>query len=128
MGSWFSNFHIRKNDLCSEASVSDALVQLMTEKGYQYTENSEAADARIIILIQEKSDWISLWSNLLAHDDPESCGAIASPLSAILHTDVIGIACFDSDYLYLNLIHADEKTDGWIGILYPEYLRFPQFL
>ena len=28
----------------------------------------------------------------------------------------MGIACFDSDYLYLNLINADESVDAWIGI------------
>ena len=116
MGSWFSNFHIRKNDACTEDSVMDALIHLMAEKGYQKTEDAESADGRIIFLLQENSGWITLWSDLLPHDDPESCAAVASPLSAKLHTEVMGIACFDSDYLYLNMIHADEKLDGWIGI------------
>ena len=116
MGSWFSNFHIRKNKACTESSVTESLVHLMAERGYQQTEDPECADGRIDFLLQEKSDWITLWSDLLPHDDPESCAAVASPLSANLHTEVMGIACFDSDYLYLNLIHADEKVDGWIGI------------
>ena len=115
MGSWFSNFHIHKRNTFTEEAVMDALIRLMAEKGFQQTEDAESADGQIVLL-QENAEWITVWSDLLPHDDPESCAAIAAPLSANLHTEVLGIACFDSDYLYLNLIHTDEKLDGWIGI------------
>ena len=90
MGSWFSNFHIRKNAACTEDSVMDALIHLMAEKGYQKTEDAESADGQIVLL-QENAEWITVWSDLLPHDDPESCAAVASPLSAKLHTEVMGI-------------------------------------
>ncbi len=36
---------------------------------------------------------------------PEDYEAIAAPISRVLQTDVLG-GCFDSDYLYINLIDA----------------------
>ena len=29
---------------------------------------------------------------------------------------MLGIACFDSDYLYLNLINQPEKLNAWVGV------------
>ena len=116
MGSWFSNFHIRNNGALGQDDIKAALVQILAEKGFRLTEDPEGADGQILCIAPEGSAWFSVCGDCLAHDDPTSCAAIASPLSALLHTDVMGIACFDSDYLYLNLINSDEKLDGWIGI------------
>lgn len=116
MGNWFSNIHIRKNSDISFEDVTNVLIRIMSDKGYQKTENPDSADTEIACLFPADASWISLSCDALAHDGPESSAAIASPLSALLHTDVLAAACFDSDYLYLNLINADEGADGWIGI------------
>lgn len=116
MGSWFTNFQIRKSGEIGKEQVSNCLIASLAEQGYLPAEDMQEADAAVALVEQENSQWISLCSSLLAHDDPESCKALALPLSAQLHTDVLGIACFDSDYLYLNLINADEKLDAWVGI------------
>lgn len=116
MGSWFSNFQIRNNGALGQEDIKAALTQILSEKGLHFTDDPQGADGQIHCITQEESAWFSISGECLAHDDPASCAAIASPLSALLHTDVMGISCFDSDYLYLNLINSDEKLDGWIGV------------
>lgn len=116
MGNWFSNIHIRNNGKLTQTAVTDALIHILSKKGYRITEDPETASGQITCFLPEESSWITLWGDCLAHDDSDSCAEIASPLSALLHTDVLGIACFDSDYLYLNMINADEQSNGWIGI------------
>ena len=116
MGSWFSNIHIRTTPETTQDAIQEAISALMTAKGYRHTENAETADTVITLFLPEDSAWITLCGELIAHDDPESCSSLATPLSAQLHTDVLGISCFDSDYLYLNLINADQQFNGWVGI------------
>lgn len=116
MGSWFSNIHIRKSETATTESAAACVKDLMASKGYQLAASKGEADGAVALVSEGDSQWISVYSDLITHDDPESCAAIASPISEKLHTDVLGISCFDSDYLYLNLINVDEKTNAWIGI------------
>ena len=116
MGSWFSNLHIRKTEVITRESVCNCIRDTLAEKKCTQVECAEGADFAVTVYIAQNSNWISICSQVFAHDDPDSCKDIAAPLSAQLHTDVMGIACFDSDYLYLNLINADESVDAWIGI------------
>lgn len=116
MGSWFSNIHIRKNDNITEEIISECITTIMIGQQYQPITSEKEADAVVAILSYEDSQWISICSDSFAHDDPESCVRVAAPLSSELHTDVMGISCFDSDYLYLNLINTDDQIDAWIGI------------
>lgn len=116
MGSWFSNIHIRKKTSVTQEAVAAYISKLMAAKQYLPAASENDADGVVVIVTDSCSQWISVCSDLLSHDDPESCAAIAAPISAELHTDVLGISCFDSDYLYLNLINAEEQTDAWVGI------------
>lgn len=116
VGSWFSNVQIRRNGHVTENDVADCIKRYMEGKAYRLIDSQEEADAVVTILWYDHSQWISVCADVLAHDDPESCMRIASPLSAELRTDVMGISCFDSDYLYLNLVNAEEQTDAWLGI------------
>ena len=116
MGSWFSNLHIRKTETVTGESVCEYIKALLEQKKYTLVECAQDADATIAVTDVPNSQWISICSQAFAHDDPETCKAVAAPLSAQLHTDVLGIACFDSDYLYLNLINTEEAADAWVGI------------
>ena len=116
MGSWFSNIHIKKNENAFTEAIVDFLKKTMMEKKYHLVQDREEADAVVTLVAQENCPWISVYSQVFAHDDPESCLAIAKPISAALRTDVLGISCFDSDYLYLNLVNDAEELDAWIGI------------
>lgn len=116
MGRWFSNIHIRKQESITSESVCDCIKGTLSEKKYTLVECAQDADVAVLVVDEQDSQWISICSQVFAHDDPESCKEVAAPLSARLHTDVLGVACFDSDYLYLNLINTVESADAWIGI------------
>lgn len=116
MGSWFSNIHIRKCETVTEPSVAKYINKLLAAQQYFPAESENDADGAVAIVCDEGNQWISVYSDLLSLEEPKSFEKIAAPLSAQLHTDVLGISCFDSDYLYLNLINTDEKTDAWLGI------------
>lgn len=116
MGSWFSNLHIRKTEEITRKIACDCIKETLAAKKYELVECEQDADVVVAVLDSQNSQWISICSRAFAHDDPESCKEVAAPLSAQLHTDVLGIACFDSDYLYINLINTDENADAWIGV------------
>lgn len=116
MGSWFSNIQIRKKEDVTEGKISECITKIMTGQQYQPSASEDDADAVVAVFSCEDSDWISVCLEPFPHDDPESCARALAPVSSELHTDVMGISCFDSDYLYLNLINPEDQTDAWIGI------------
>ena len=116
MGSWFSNIHIRKNETATEDALTEYIGEFMTSKHYLPCTSEDDADGVVAIVANEDCCWISIYSDLLSLEDPRKCAEIATPLSSELHTDVLGISCFDSDYLYMNLINTADKTDAWVGI------------
>ena len=116
MGSWFSNIHIRKNETATEETIEKYIGKFMASKHFLPCTSEIDADGAVAIVASEDCRWISIYSDLLPLEDPSKCAEIMASLSFELHTDVLGISCFDSDYLYLNLINAEDKTDAWIGI------------
>lgn len=116
MGSWFSNIHIRKNETATEETVEKYIGKIMASKHYLPCTSETDADGAVAIVASEDCCWISIYADLLSLEDPSKCAEIMVPLSSELHTDVLGISCFDSDYLYLNLINTADKTDAWLGI------------
>lgn len=116
MGSWFSNLHIRKNEEIKKDIVCDCIKDTLASKKYELVACEQDADVVVAVLESQDGQWISICSQAFNHDDPESCKEVATPLSEKLHTDVLGIACFDSDYLYLNLINTQDSIDAWVGV------------
>lgn len=116
MGSWFSNIHIRKSETVTKEVLEKYMEQFMASKHYLPCTSEIEADGAIAIVASEDCCWISVYSDILSLEDPGKCAETMDLLSSELHTDVLGISCFDSDYLYLNLINTEEKTDAWIGI------------
>lgn len=116
MGSWFSNMHIRKSNAISANTISEYINKLMAAQQYLPAESETDADAAFAIVSSEDAQWFSVYSDLFSFDNPKSFENYGIPVSKVLRTDVLGISCFDSDYLYLNLINADEKVNAWAGI------------
>lgn len=114
MGRWFSNISVRKNGVITADSVADYIVRRMTVQQYVPAPSEDEADGTTVIV--SGTEWISIYSDLLPADAPREFSGFAVPMSAELHTDVLGISCFDSDYLCLNLIDAEGKVDAWAGI------------
>lgn len=116
MGNWFSNIHIRKNGAVAEEKIVKFISEWMAAQQYLPTASKMDADGAVAIIASGDCPWISVYSDLLTFEDPKKCTEISAPMSSKLHTDVLGISCFDSDYLYLNLINIEDKTDAWIEI------------
>lgn len=116
MGSWFSNIHIRKNNTITLDDAQKSVCQLLKERGYSPVATEDEADGAVVIVSDDSSRWFSFFSELIAFEEPEQLADMAMPISRQLQTDVLGISCFDSDYLYLNLLNAKEKINAWVGI------------
>lgn len=114
MGSWFSNMHIRVNDTAGPEAVEAYLRQVLTQQGYLCAASAEEADGAAAVIGGEH--WVTVCSDLMELEGPDAVAALGGPLSEHLQTDVLGIGCFDSDYLYLNLIDQREKVNAWLGI------------
>lgn len=116
MGSWFSNLHIRKNGALTKVAVAEYICKTMTERKYLQAASREEADGAFVILSDDRSDWYSVYSDLFSFDDTRQFPDFAVPMSGELKTDVLGLSCFDSDYLYLNLIDSVNQVDAWVGV------------
>lgn len=116
MGSWFSNLHIRKNEKLTEKDIAESIVRIMVSNNYEVVSSEDDADGSFAIITDDKSQWYSVCSDLFSFDNPKLFTDYAKPMVAELKTQALGIACFDSDYLYLNLIDATGKVDAFVGI------------
>lgn len=116
MGSWFSNLHIQKSGQITETAILAYIREWMAAREYLPAASQEDADAAFAILCDDRSNWISVYSDLFSFDDPKAFSDYAAPMSRALKTDILGISCFDSDYLYLNLINSETQLDAWAGI------------
>ena len=116
MGSWFSNIHIRKSETATVDAIEKCIGEFMAINHYLPCTSEKDADGAIAIVATENCQWVSVYSDIMSLEDPGKFGEIAANASSALRTDVLGISCFDSDYLYLNLVNTEDNTDAWIGI------------
>lgn len=116
MGSWFSNLHIRKKGNITEDTVVECIRKIMDKQKYLQAVSEEEADGAFAILSSEESQWYSVYSDLFSFDNPKMFTDYATPMSTEFETDVLGISCFDSDFLFLNLVNVTDKVDAWAGI------------
>ncbi len=111
MGAYFSNLHIKKAST-SEGDVKSWILAYFEEKGFVQADR-DTADFEVNILASESGHWISVYCDAFTHTDVLAlCPRIAQNSG----NDVLGIACFDSDYLFLNLLNVKEKRDLWLNI------------
>lgn len=116
MGSWFSNLSVRKNEDITMAGLAQSISQWMAGQQYLPATSEDEADASVAIVSGNGSKWFSVYSDLFSFDNPKAFSEFAVPMSKTLCSDILGISCFDSDYLYLNLIDAARGIDAWAGI------------
>ncbi len=116
MGSFFLNMHIRKGKKVSSRSIMHSMESMMRLQGYESVASAADADAVVIVADSESSDWVSVYSDCFEFEDDGEFAQLAAPVSSELHTDVLDIGCFDSDYLYMNLINAPEQVNAWAAV------------
>ena len=116
MGNWFSNLHIRKNDSLNTDIILELLSKNMFSQNYSVASSPSEADISYAIITSNNSNWFSVYSNAFSFEDPESLKQTANPLSESLKTNILGISCFDSNYMYLNLINNNTGMDAWLSV------------
>ena len=116
MGMFFNNLHIRKNEEYNHDKLKQMLIEGMEKKGYTLLESGREAEASVVIYSPKKSEWVSVASDCFVFSTAEDTKAAAFPISEKFGADVLVAACFDSDYLMMNLINAADGTDGWVNV------------
>ena len=112
MGRSFDNISIRKNDNIGLDEIKNIVCRLLNKREYSLVENPVDADGSCIVISKNDSEWYTVCSDLISFETPKEFKAIATPISGLLETDVMGIACFDSDALFLNLINYEERINA----------------
>ena len=110
MGMFFQNVHIRKNEEYSHDALKKLLIGEMEKKGYTLLESDEDAEVFVVIYAPEKSAWVSVASDCFDFRTAEDTKAAALPISNQFGTDVLAAACFDSNYLLMNMRNVRGKA------------------
>ena len=110
MGYSFSNIQIKNK---GRAVNVDRLLEVLTAgKNLRKAEAEEEADIIIAIHPGEENGWATVVSDLFDQDD-EALTGYARSLSEAFQTEAMIIGCFDSDYLFLNLLDTRNDADIW---------------
>lgn len=110
MGLYFSNFHIRKE--ADNNKIKNFIVSYFAEKGCVVSD-SENADFDVTVYAPANSAWISVCSEAFTHIDVLD---LAPLVARETNSAVLGAACFDSDYMFLNLVDVEKNVDAWLNI------------
>lgn len=123
MGAFFQNIHIRKTPAFSLEGLQALLTQQMESEGCTPVE-PEGCDLLVTILAPENSQWVSVASDRFSFDSAQAVRDTLLPYSRAFSADVLGAVCMDSDLFFMNLVNADDGTDGWFNAGWgPKYRR-----
>ena len=115
MGSTFSNISIRKNSTLTQEAVVECMSAVLLDRGFRRS-TEEAADISFAVFSLPLSDWFTVCESAMMFEDCNEQLDIANLLSSKLQSDVLRISCFDSDYIYLNLLNPQIKLDAWASV------------
>lgn len=115
MGAFFSNIHVKKNDVFSKDDLIAMLTENLLAKGYKRLETSDNSESELVIYCSKDSEWISVSSDFYDFCSENDTRLAAEPISDKLNTYVIAAACIDSDYAFMHLVGSNNGTDGWIN-------------
>lgn len=112
MGRSFSNIQIRYPEPV-ESFDTQKLISLLTNgRSLSCTDKEEEADIIINVCMLENSPWITITSDII-DGDVDTQLKCAQSIANGLQTEVMAISCFDSDYLFLNLVDPKNEKDIW---------------
>ena len=108
MGYSVSNIQIKNK---GRAVDVDRVLEVLTAgKNLRKAEAEEETDIIIAIHPGEEDGWATVVSDLFDQDDQALTG-YARKLSDAFQTEAMIIGCFDSDYLFLNLLDFRNNVD-----------------
>ena len=110
MGYSFTNIQLKSKG--KTIDVNQVLEALIDGRKLIKAETEDEADIVIAIHPGKDRGWVTVVSDLFDQDDEETieCARI---LSEALQTEAIAIGCFDSDYLFMNLLDVHSSVDAW---------------
>ena len=111
MGNYFSNLHIKKG-VISPSDIKAKIFEYMSGKGY-IEADSGSADVEVAVHAPVDGSWISVYCETFEYTDVLS---LTTRIAEGKDVDVLGVACFDSDYLFLNLLNTARKKDLWLNV------------
>ncbi len=112
MGTYFSNLHLRmKRDVAAEG-VAEVVTGYFVGRGC-VPATEDTADMTVSVFAPKSGGWLSVCSESFSYEDVL---ALAPGMAEQFQTDVLSVACFDSDYLFLNLVNVIEGVDAWLNI------------
>ena len=114
MGKFFKNIHIKKDNKIDINSLKESFVSLMISNGYKVEDKKDIADGKITIFSSSDSKWITVFSDLFEINNSKDFRNIYDSLG--IKNDFLGIYCYDSDYVGLNLINDNDGVDAWVNI------------
>ena len=115
MGSTFSNISIRKNSFLTMGMVTESLSTILMDRGF-IRSTEETADISFAVFSLPSSQWFTVCENGMLFGDFNGQLDISTLLSTKLNSDTLRISCFDSDYIYLNLLNPHTKLDAWASV------------
>lgn len=121
MGSYFLNLHVNKETATVE-SVKDAISGYYVRAGYTVVDASDG-DFFIELYAPNDSKWISVCSESFTHDDVIK---LNKTMSGLIDAEVLSVACFDSDYMFLYLQNVKRKLNLWLNIGEPYEMKPPR--
>lgn len=112
MGFTFTNIQLRKNEKFDRKLADSIASSVANGRGWRRVDHPDEADVMTVIAGSEKSRWIAVASDALG-GEPDVAIQAAHGLSEYLQTDALVIGCFDSDYLFLNMLNPPAGIDLW---------------
>ena len=112
MGLSFSNIQVYMECPLDEALAGRIAEILMRGTDAEPVADASEADVVVRVCAGKDSPWVSVLADSI-DDDLEEQLLKTWALSEALEARALAIACFDSNYLCLNLVDAKTKTDIW---------------
>lgn len=120
MGTWFSNVHLKRRAGISYILICRYLTKIMASRGYTLVNTPEESQCTFAIVNDKSSGWYTLYSDSFLFNTPEDFLEFGRPMSRAFKTDVLGIGCFDSDFLFLHLVDEIGGVDAGASVGFPE--------
>lgn len=108
MGYSFTNLQIR----CADRFDPDEIARLTACEGWEPVDDADQADVSTAVYTLANSPWVTVRSDAF-EEDADALIEAAKRISQALGADALAIYCFDSDYMFLNLVNPGKKLDLW---------------
>lgn len=112
MGYTFTNIQLRNKGKFDKALADSIASSVANGRGWRLVDNPDEAEVMTVVACAETSMWVAVGSDAF-DGEPDAAIHAAQGLAEYLNTDALAIGCFDSDYLFLNMLNPSEGINLW---------------